>query len=135
MAELVNLNNLTIKTDSLLDNWKMVLLDPETGLPAKNITVATFVELFTQKQPVATNNNSGLLSFSLSEYNILTDPLSDSYLVDSPSPANYAPNYSKSEEKYVWSIDKIGKAVLELQDENKQLKQILADNGIEVQIK
>ena len=30
-----------------------------------------------------------------------------------------------SEEQYVWSIDKIGKAVLELQAENKRLKQIL----------
>lgn len=30
-----------------------------------------------------------------------------------------------SGEQYVWSIDKIGKAVLELQEENKRLKQIL----------
>ena len=36
------------------------------------------------------------------------------------------------QEQYVWSIDKIGKAVLELQEENKHLKQILASNGIEV---
>lgn len=32
---------------------------------------------------------------------------------------------SKAQEQYVWSIDKIGKAVLELQAENKRLKQIL----------
>ena len=30
-----------------------------------------------------------------------------------------------SGEQYIWSIDKIGKAVLELQEENKRLKQIL----------
>ena len=36
------------------------------------------------------------------------------------------------QEQYVWSIDKIGKAVLELQEENKRLKQILTSNGIEV---
>lgn len=32
---------------------------------------------------------------------------------------------SKAQEQYIWSIDKIGKAVLELQAENKRLKQIL----------
>jgi len=32
---------------------------------------------------------------------------------------------SKAQEQYVWSIDKIGRAVLELQAENKRLKQIL----------
>lgn len=35
------------------------------------------------------------------------------------------PVRSEPQEQYVWSIDKIGKAVLELQEENKRLKQIL----------
>ena len=35
------------------------------------------------------------------------------------------PVRSEPQEQYVWSIDKIGKAVLELQAENKRLKQIL----------
>lgn len=35
------------------------------------------------------------------------------------------PVKSEPQEQYVWSIDKIGRAVLELQEENKRLKQIL----------
>ncbi|MEQ3162668.1 hypothetical protein AAA214_05885 [Parabacteroides goldsteinii] len=85
--------------------------------------------------------------------NALTDTISNNYPI-SPPPANCVPNYSESAgseeqfavsaisetdnpdgsipvktepsgEQYVWSIDKIGKAVLELQEENKRLKQIL----------
>lgn len=85
--------------------------------------------------------------------NALTDTISNNYPI-LPPPANCVPNYSESAgseeqfavsaisetdnpdgsipvktepsgEQYVWSIDKIGKAVLELQEENKRLKQIL----------
>lgn len=42
---------------------------------------------------------------------------------DGSTPVRTEP--SKAQEQYVWSIDKIGKAVLELQAENKRLKQIL----------
>ena len=86
--------------------------------------------------------------------NALTDTVSDNYSILPPPPANCVPNYSESAgseeqfavsaisetdnldgsipvksvpsgEQYIWSIDKIGKAVLELQEENKRLKQIL----------
>ena len=86
--------------------------------------------------------------------NALTDTISDNYSILPPPPANCVPNYSESAgseeqfavsamsetdnsngsipvktepsgEQYIWSIDKIGKAVLELQEENKRLKQIL----------
>ena len=85
--------------------------------------------------------------------NALTDTISDNYSILPPPPANCVPNYSESagseeqfavsaisetdnldgstpvksepQEQYVWSIDKIGRAVLELQAENKRLKQIL----------
>lgn len=86
--------------------------------------------------------------------NALTDTISNNYSILPPPPANCVPNYSESAgseeqfavsaisetdnpdgsipvktepsgEQYVWSIDKIGKAVLELQEENKRLKQIL----------
>lgn len=85
--------------------------------------------------------------------NALTDTISNNYSI-LPPPANCVPNYSESAgseeqfavsaisetdnpdgsipvksvpsgEQYIWSIDKIGKAVLELQEENKRLKQIL----------
>ena len=62
MANEIDLNDLTIKTDSLPDNWKMMIIDPTTGLPARNMTVARFVELFTQKLPEVTSNNKGLLT-------------------------------------------------------------------------
>ena len=86
--------------------------------------------------------------------NALTDTISNNYSILPPPPANCVPNYSESAgseeqfavsaisetdnpdgsipvksvpsgEQYIWSIDKIGKAVLELQEENKRLKQIL----------
>ena len=63
MANEIDLNDLTIKTDSLPDNWKMMIIDPTTGLPARNMTVARFVELFTPKQPVATGSSNGLMSY------------------------------------------------------------------------
>ena len=95
--------------------------------------------------------------------NALTDTISNNYSILPPPPANCVPNYSESAgseeqfavsaisetdnpdgsipvktepsgEQYVWSIDKIGKAVLELQEENKRLKQILnISNDSEVQ--
>ena len=44
---------------------------------------------------------------------------------DAASQEDSTPVKSELQEQYVWSIDKIGKAVLELQEENKRLKQIL----------
>lgn len=57
----IDLNDLAIKTDSLPDSWKMLLIDPTTGLPAKNMTVARFIELFSNKLPEATHLSKGLL--------------------------------------------------------------------------
>ena len=102
---------------------------------------------------IITNIPNTINSYS-SYPNNLTDTISDNYSILPPPPANCVPNYSKSAssdeqfavsaisetdnpdgsipvktepsgEQYVWSIDKIGKAVLELQEENKRLKQIL----------
>lgn len=58
----IDLNELAIKTDSLPDAWKMLLIDPATGLPAKNITVARFIELLINKMPEATETSKGLMS-------------------------------------------------------------------------
>lgn len=62
MANEIDLNDLTIKTDSLPDSWKVILIDPTTGLPARNMTVARFIELLTSKMPVATDKTNGLFS-------------------------------------------------------------------------
>ncbi len=60
MANEIDLNDLTIKTDSLPDNWKLMLINPTTGLPAQNVTVARFVELLTSKIGVASMDKAGL---------------------------------------------------------------------------
>ena len=62
MANEIDLNDLTIKTDSLPDNWKLMLINPTTGLPAQNVTVARFVELLTEKMPMASENSKGFIS-------------------------------------------------------------------------
>ena len=49
--------------------------------------------------------------------------MSETDNLDGSTPVRTEP--SKAQEQYVWSIDKIGRAVLELQAENKRLKQIL----------
>lgn len=104
-------------------------------------------EDWTQWRTVGLNTSA----YSLNA-NALTDTISENYSI-LPPPANCVPNCSESagsgeqfavsaisetdnpdgsipvrsepQEQYVWSIDKIGKAVLELQEENKRLKQIL----------
>lgn len=48
-----------------------------------------------------------------------------SAISETDNPDGSIPVRSEPQEQYVWSIDKIGKAVLELQEENKRLKQIL----------
>lgn len=55
------LNELNIKTDSLPDNWLVSLINPVTGVPAENMTIARFIELLTSKQPIATNEVKGLM--------------------------------------------------------------------------
>lgn len=235
----IELNALGVKSDSIPDNWLITLVDPTSGAVAKNMTVAKFVELFTQKQPEATSSKKGLLnstlyskivnndmniahitgadadnyrktgiygigsdipglpesfgvmfvlksqhyvgqfivsrtrltfrldtgagwsswssiragantlSYSL-EKNALTETISLNNSILPPPPANCVPESSISdsytaqfaeevtdspdtsipvEEKYIWSIEKIGQAVLQLQEENKQLKQILNINN------
>lgn len=239
----IELNALGVKSDSIPDNWLITLVDPTSGAVAKNMTVAKFVELFTQKQPEATSSKKGLLnstlyskivnndmniahitgadadnyrktgiygigsdipglpesfgvmfvlksqhyvgqfivsrtrltfrldtgagwsswssiragantlSYSL-EKNALTETISLNNSILPPPPANCVPESSISdsytaqfaeevtdspdtsipvEEKYIWSIEKIGQAVLQLQEENKQLKQILNISDSEVQ--
>lgn len=53
----IDLNDLAIKTDSLPDAWKMLLIDPETGLPAQNMTVARFIEFLIDKMPKTVKYN------------------------------------------------------------------------------
>lgn len=62
MINEIDLNDLAIKTDSLPDSWKLLLIDSTTGLPAQNILVSRFIELLTQKLPEATNFTKGLMS-------------------------------------------------------------------------
>ncbi|MBC8618959.1 hypothetical protein H8788_14530 [Parabacteroides faecis] len=59
------LNGLDLKTDSLPNDWLITLINPKTGAPAQNMTVARFIELFTNKQPIVSENNNGLFSSTL----------------------------------------------------------------------
>ena len=60
--------------------------------------------------------------------------ISDSYTAQFAEEVTDSPDTSiPVEEKYIWSIEKIGQAVLQLQEENKQLKQILNISDSEVQ--
>lgn len=126
-----------------LNNPMIVLVD-DFGLVNETVLIPS-----DSKKPVITNITS---SVSLMK-NDLTETISDNYPI-LPPPANCVPNHSESAgsdeqfakfaisetdnpdgsipvktepsgEQYVWSINKIGKAVLELQEENKRLKQIL----------
>jgi len=56
------LNGLKIKSDTLPDDWYVTLVNPKSGEPGENMTIARFCELLTDKMPVATNKNKGLLS-------------------------------------------------------------------------
>lgn len=58
----VSLNGLKVKTDSLPNDWYVSLINPKSSEPAEIMTVAKFVELFTPKQPEATNTSNGLMS-------------------------------------------------------------------------
>ena len=57
--------------------------------------------------------------------------ISDSYTAQFAEEVTNSPDTSipVEQEKYIWSIEKIGQAVLQLQEENKQLKQILNINN------
>lgn len=58
----VSLNGLKVKTDSLPNDWYVSLINPKSEEPAEIMTVAKFVELFTSKQPEATDTTKGLMS-------------------------------------------------------------------------
>lgn len=67
MADSSNLNNIELnglpkKTDSLPSDWLVTIINPKTGESAENMTVARFIELFTQKQPEVTETTKGLMS-------------------------------------------------------------------------
>lgn len=57
----VSLNGLKVKTDSLPNDWYVSLINPKSSEPAEIMTVAKLVELFTSKQPVATEEKKGLM--------------------------------------------------------------------------
>lgn len=56
------LNGLDLKTDSLPSDWMITLVNPKEGIPAQNMTIARFIELFTPKQPEVTESSKGLMS-------------------------------------------------------------------------
>lgn len=58
----VSLNGLKVKTDSLPNDWYVSLINPKSDEPAEIMTVAKFMELFTNKQPEATDDSQGLIS-------------------------------------------------------------------------
>lgn len=58
----VSLNGLKVKTDSLPNDWYVSLINPKSEEPAEIMTVAKLVELFTGKQPEATDTSNGLMS-------------------------------------------------------------------------
>lgn len=57
----VSLNGLKVKTDSLPNDWYVSLINPKSDEPAEIMTVAKFMELFTNKQPEATDDSQGLI--------------------------------------------------------------------------
>lgn len=57
------LNGLGLKTDSLPNDWMITLVNPKNGEPAQNMTVARFIELLTDKMPVVTQNNKGVMAY------------------------------------------------------------------------
>ena len=59
----IELNKLGIKSDSLPNDWYVTLVNPKTGETAENMTVARFVELLTDKIPVVTTNNKGVMAY------------------------------------------------------------------------
>ena len=61
MANEIELNGLA-DMDSLPNDWKISLIDPEPSKAAQNITVARFCESLTSKIPVATSESNGLLN-------------------------------------------------------------------------
>lgn len=61
MADEIELNGLA-DMDSLPNDWKISLIDPEPSKAAQNITVARFCESLTSKIPVATSDTNGLFS-------------------------------------------------------------------------
>lgn len=61
----IELNKLGVKSDSLPNDWLITLVNPTTGKSAENMTVARFIELFTNKQPIVSENNNGLFSSTL----------------------------------------------------------------------
>lgn len=65
------LNGLKVKSDSLPDNWLVTLVNPVTGAAAENMTVARFIELFTNKIPIATKDSNGLMRKEIIPYNDL----------------------------------------------------------------
>lgn len=65
----IELNGLNLKTDSLPSDWLTTIINPKTGEPAENMTVARFIELFTQKQPEVTENTKGLMGVQIFKSN------------------------------------------------------------------
>lgn len=57
----IELNKLGVKADSLPNDWLVTLINPKTGEPAELMTVARFIELLTDRMPVANLNRKGVL--------------------------------------------------------------------------
>lgn len=55
----IELNKLGVKSDSLPNNWLVTLINPVTGAPAENMTIARFTELFLNNNKIWTENNDG----------------------------------------------------------------------------
>ena len=76
----VSLNGLKVKTDSLPNDWYVSLINPKSSEPAEIMTVAKFIEMFTPKQPEATESSKGVLSSGvykniISKYKDYTNPV------------------------------------------------------------
>lgn len=86
----VSLNGLKVKTDSLPNDWYVSIINPKDGEPAEIMTVAKFVEMFTEKQPEATKNSKGLMSAN--DYSLvrrLKQTLGVGYVKIAPGTAHY----------------------------------------------
>lgn len=54
------LNGLKVKTDSLPDDWYVILVNPKNGEPGENMSIARFLELLKIKIGVASMDKAGL---------------------------------------------------------------------------
>lgn len=75
----IELNKLGLKSDSLPNDWLVTLVNPKTGESAENMTIARFIELLTDKMPVVTKNNKGVMPYGA--FDTVQGPINPSKII------------------------------------------------------